>query len=100
MILVSCCMQTLKLCKANNGFTDVLAKRIDIKEPFPRLESERNALAESLNGHGQLIKENFDVVRHISCEYIVKRKGCCQHCATLCHNLFSVSFSLDPDRQK
>ena len=46
-----------------------LAKRIYIKEPFPGVESERIALAESSNGHGQLIKENFDIVRHVNCEY-------------------------------
>ena len=33
-------LQALKLCKANYDFTDVLAKRIDIKEPFPGVESE------------------------------------------------------------
>ena len=57
-------------------------------------------LAESSNGHGQLIKENFDIVRHVNREYIGKGKGCCQHCSTLRHNLFSIRVSLDADRQK
>ena len=77
-----------------------LAKRIYIKEPFPGVESERIALAESSNGHGQLIKENFDIVRHVNCEYIVKGKGRCQHCSILRHNLFSIRISLDADRKK
>ena len=94
-------LQVLKLCKANDDFTDVLlAKRIDIKEPFPRVESERIALAESSNGHGQLIKENFDIVRHVNYEYIVKGKGRCQHCSTLRHNPFSIRVSLDADKWK
>ena len=53
-------LQASKLCKANNDFIDVLTKRIDIKESFPGVESERTALAESSNGHGQLINEKFD----------------------------------------
>ena len=93
-------LQALKLCKANGDFTDVLAKRIDIKEPFPGVESEKVALAKSSNGHGQLTKENFDTVRHINCEYIVKGKSSCQHCSALRHNLFSIRVSLDADRQK
>ena len=40
-------LQAFKLFEANNGFTDVLAKRIDIKEPLPGIESERIAFAES-----------------------------------------------------
>ena len=39
-------LQVLKLCKAEDDFTDVLARHIDIKEPFPGVESERIALAE------------------------------------------------------
>ena len=74
-------LQTLKLCKANYDFTNVLAKCTDMKVPFPGVESERIALAESSNGHGQLIKENFDIVRHVNCEYIVKGKTRCQHCS-------------------
>ena len=81
-------------------FTDILAKCIYVKQPFPGFESERIALAESSNGHGQLIKENFDIVRHVNCEYIGKGKGYCQHYSTLCHNLFSIRLSLDADRQK
>ena len=93
-------LQALKLCKANDDFTDILAKRIDINEPFPGAESERIALAESSNGHGQLIKENFDIVRQVNFEYIVKGKGRCQHSSSLRHNSFSVRASLDADRQK
>ena len=40
-------LQAFKLFEANNDFTDVLAKRIDIKEPLPGIESERIAFAES-----------------------------------------------------
>ena len=78
----------------------VLAKSIDIKEPFPGVESERIALVEWSNGHGQLIKENVDIVRHVNLEHIVKGNGRCQHCSALRHNLFAISVSLDPDRQK
>ena len=53
-------LQALKLCKANNDFTDVLAKCINI------------------------IKANFDIVRHVNCEYIVKGKDRCQHCSPCC----------------
>ena len=82
-------LQALKLCKGNNDFTDALDKRIDIKEPFPGIESERIAFTESSNGHGQLIKENFDIVRHINFEYIVKGKDRCQYCSAL-RNLVSI----------
>ena len=83
-------LQALKLCKANNDFTDVLAKCIEINEPFSGIESERTPFAESFNGHGQLINRNFDIVRHIKCEYIVKGKDCCQCCSALRQNLFSI----------
>ena len=94
-------LQALKLCKANNDFTDVLAKCIEINEPFSGIESERIPFTESLSGHNQLIKENFDIVRLIKCEYIVKGKGRCQHCSALRrHNLFSVRVSIHADKQK
>ena len=78
----------------------MLAKRIDKKEPFPGIERERIAFTESLSGHNQLIKENFDIVRHIKCEYIVKGKGRCQHCSALRHDLFSIRVSIHADKQK
>ena len=88
-------LKILKVCEGNQDFKDVLSHRIDIKEPFPGKSSDCVAFAETSMGHSQLIKSNFDVVRHISCEYVVDNdKDRCKQCASFRSNLYTIRTNL------
>ena len=88
---------TMKICPGNLDFNDILEKRVDFKEPFLSSDGSCAAWVESSHGHSKLIRENFDIIRHRNCQYLIVEGDMCESCKQMRKNLFSARLRLADD---
>lgn len=72
--------KSFNICPGNTEYADVLQRRVDFREPFAGDNNERTAYVESTNGFTKLVKEEFNVIRHVNCSYLVTSNQMCEKC--------------------
>ena len=93
-------LSSIHICSGNCDFSDVVLRRIEMKEPFPGIELERVAIVESKLTHAQLLKSDFDTVRHVACDYLItKIKDRCNSCSSFRNQLFSMRVAQNKERE-
>ena len=93
-------LSKIVVCKDNTDLSDILERRIEIKEPFPGLSKERLALVESSLGKTRLMKSNFDTIRHPECFLVVTKSEICGKYGELRKDSFSIRSKSSRKAQK
>ena len=75
-------LKSLNLCTGSADYTDVLAARLELRQPFLDTNMENTvAWAESSTTGSRLLKDEFDIIRSTSCTLLVSKNDICDHCS-------------------
>ena len=96
--------KNIDICEGIKEFQDVISARLEIKQPFPSDTGNLTEIVE-YQGHAQLIKANFEIVRHLNCSYFVDLdEKICKSCQNYTNFLRSsrsrIKINLEPEKKK